>query len=351
MHLKTLICPLALALGQVTSDAAQAKDVSITPAQVQTLEIKVADVKTAATETVALLPGTVVPALNARLVAAAPFGGTVLQVHVLPGQTVKKGDKLATLASRELLEAMSQLRQSEAELQTAEAVARRKRFLADKNIQNPLLADEAESQVAKVRAVIEQHKRTVALGSITIGEGGQYTIPAPADGKIVETKAMPGEKLDAMAPAITIDASEDIWLEAQVPAEIVARVRPGDKVQVIDGPEGKIVSIGGSLDRMTRSAMMLASVPAKSGLMPGQMVTLTILKSTETGGLTVPPTAVAWINDQNGVFVRNKAGFKLVPVTLRGKSPLEATISGGITPGQQVAASGLPLLERMLAGE
>ncbi len=274
-----------------------------------------------------------------------------MQVHVLPGQTVKKGDKLATLASRELLEALSQLSQSEAELQTAVAIAQRKRLLADKKIQSPLLADEAESQVAKVLAVVEQHKRTVALGSITIGEGGQYTIPAPADGKIVETKAVPGDKLDAMASAITIDASEELWLEAQVPVDLVGRVRPGDNIQVIDGPQGKVVSIGGSLDRMTRSATMLASVPAKSGLMPGQMVTMTILKPTETGGLTVPPTAVAWVDNQNGVFVRNATGFKLVPVTLRGESPLGATISGDGAIGQQVAASGLPQLEKMLAGE
>lgn len=356
MRLNALICRFVLPLGLVciglaTHGVAHANEVPVTPAQIERWEIRVADVKTADTEAVALLPGTVVPALNARLVAAAPFGGTVVQLHVLPGQYVKKGDKLATVASRELLEALSQLKQSEAELQTAVAIAQRKRMMADKNIQSPLLADEAEAQVAKVRAVIDQHKRTVALGSITIGEGGQYTIPATADGRIVETKAMPGEKLDAMAPAVTIDGSDELWIEAQVPSELVARVRPGDTVQVVNGPGGKVMSIGGSLDRMTRSAMMLSSVPANSGLRSGQMVTLTILKPTETGGFTVPPAAVAWINEKASVFVRNDTGFKLVPVTLRGKSSLGATISGEVTLGQQVAASGLPQLEKMLAGE
>lgn len=351
MRLKALIYLFVLPLGPAIVSAVQAKDVSVTADQVQKLEIEVAEVQTALIEAVALLPGTVVPALNARRVASAPFGGTVLQVHVLPGQRVKKGEILATLASRELLEALSQLKQSEADLQTAVAIAQRKRMLADKSIQSPFLAEEAESQVAKIRAVIEQHRRTVALGSITIGEGGQYTIPSPTDGRIVEATAVPGDKIEAMGSAVTIDASDELWIEAQVPVELIGRVRPGDNVQVIDGPLGKVVSIGGSLDRMTRSAILLAAVPAKSGLLPGQMVTVTISKPTETGNLSVPPAAVARVDNQTGVFVRNDTGFKLVPVTLRGQSPLGATISGDVEIGQKVATSGLPQLEKMLTEE
>lgn len=328
-----------------------AKDLNITAAQVERMDINLAQVTEASTEAVALLPGTVVPAVNARTVAAAPFAGTVVQVHVLPGQAVKKGEPLATLSSRELLDAQSQVKQSEAELQMAEAIAKRKRFLADKNITSPVLAEESEAQVAKIRAVLDQHKKTLALGEITLGQGGQYTITSASSGIVVETQAMPGSKLDSMAPAVTIDSSAEVWIEAQVPSELVTRVKPGDSVRVINGPIGKIISIGGSLDRMTRSASMLASVPANTGLLPGQMVTLTIERATETGGLTVPSTAVAWINDKHAVFLKTDAGFALKDVTLRGKSPIGATISGDILPGQQVAATGLPQLESMLAGE
>lgn len=246
---------------------------------------------------------------------------------------------------------MSQLAQSEAELQLADAVARRKRTLVDKNFQSPVVAEEAEAQVAKIKAVIEQHKRTASLGGITIGQGGQYTIPAPADGTIVEARAMLGDKLDAMAPVVSVDASSDLWIDVQVPSDLVARIRPGDKIQVIGGPEGVVISVGGSLDRMTRSAALLASVPAKSGLMPGQMVTVNIQRAVEMGGLAVPSTAVARIDGKDSVFIRTEDGFTLVPVTLRGRSSLGATIAGDIASNAKVAASGLPQLEQMLAGE
>jgi cobalt-zinc-cadmium efflux system membrane fusion protein len=66
--------------------AAEARTVTLSATQVAQMEIKLAEVKEAETEAVALLPGTVVPALNARVVAAASFAGTAIQVLVLPGQ-------------------------------------------------------------------------------------------------------------------------------------------------------------------------------------------------------------------------------------------------------------------------
>ncbi|MBY0562489.1 efflux RND transporter periplasmic adaptor subunit [Hyphomicrobium sp.] len=337
-----------LALGP---SKAGAKDVAVTPEQVRQLNIRLEPVKEVKTETVATLPGTVVPPLNTRVVAAAPFAGTVVQVHVLPGQRVSKGAPLITVSSRELLEAQSQLAQSEAELQTADAVARRRRALADKNYQNPTLADEAEAQVAKIRAVIEQHKRTAALNGIVTRDDGQYSVPAPTDGIAAETRVMPGDKIDAMTAAVTIDTSDELWIEVQVPKNIVSLIKRGDILEVENGPQGRVVSIGGSLDRMTRSAVMFATIPADSGLLPGQMVNVNILHTTETGGLVVPSSAIVTVENTSAVFVRSESGFNLVPVALRGRSPDLATISGPIGAKAQVAASGIPQLERLLQGE
>jgi cobalt-zinc-cadmium efflux system membrane fusion protein len=329
---------------------AHANDVTITREQVERMEIKVEAVRPAITEPVAVLPGTVVPPMNSRLVATAPFGGTVIQVHVLPGQRVTKGTPLATISSREFLEALSQLAQAEAELQLAEAIAQRKRSLVDKGFQSPTLAAEADAQVAKVRAVIAQLKRTASLNEIIRGDGGNYIIPAPADGTVVEARAMPGDMVPAMSAAVSIDTTDTLWVEAQVPAAIVAQIKLGDRVQVLDGPEGRVVSLGGSLDRLTRSAMLLASLPADSGLLPGQMVSLSIERPAVSGAITVPLRAVALVDNQHAVFVRKDHGFTLIPVALRGKSSIGATVTGAIQTDAQVAASGLPQLEQMLAG-
>lgn len=186
---------------------------------------------------------------------------------------------------------------------------------------------------------------------IGLGEGGRYTIPAPDDGTVADIRATPDDTVAAMAAAVSIDTSEEVWVEAQVPAAVVAQIKPGDSVQVLDGPEGRVVSLGGSLDRLTRSATLLASLPANSGLLSGQMVSISIRRPAASGAVAVPSLAVARIDNQHAVFVRNDTGFTLVPVELRGKSHGDATVKGALQADARVAASGLPQLEQMLAGE
>lgn len=341
------LLPAAAVFAAETQTAA-GRGLSVSQAQIERMEIKVQAVTSTAEQAVAILPGTVIPALNARIVAAAPFGGTVTQIHVLPGQSVEKGTALATISSRELIEAASALAQAEAELQTADANARRRRTLADKNIQNPTMAEEAEAQVDKIQAVILQHKRVLALAGKGGASAGTYAIEAPAAGRVVEASVMPGDKVDAMAAAVTIDTSDEVWVEAQLPAHLVSRIVPGDRIQVTNGPEGKVISVGGTLDKLTRSAKLIASVPANSGLLSGQMVTLSVLQPAATGALSVPASAIARIDNVESVFVRSDKGFTLVPVEVAGRSPISATILGDIPHGAHVAASGIPQLEQMM---
>lgn len=341
---------IVCAVAAIPAAPCHAKDLTVSPEQIARLEVRLEEVRPAVHEAVAVLPATVIPALNQRVAATAPFAGTVVQVHVLPGQQIKEGDQVATVASRDLLEARGQLAQSEAELQAAIAVAQRKRFLADKSIANPYLAEEAEAQVAKIRAVVTQHKAAVSIGGIKASEGGRYTICAPAAGQVAETAAMTGEPIAAMASAVSIDTSKDLWLDVQLPAHLVDRLQVGDDIQVVDGPVGKVISIGRNIDKTTRSVRLLAAVPAGSGLLPGQMVKLSLLHTSPTGALRVPASAVAWIGGEYAVFSRSAEGFTVKPVSLRGKTLDAATISGDLAAGDKVAATGLPQLEAILSG-
>jgi len=352
MRVISLTSILILAAAAFSPASAEAATVTLTAEQVRRLDIKVEPVRPAEIEALAILPGTVIPPLNARVVATAPFAGTVTQVQVLPGQRVSKGAPVATISSRELLDVQSQLSQAEAELQMADAVARRKRLLADKKFQNPVVAEEAEAQVAKIKAVIEQHKRTLSLHAISLlGPSGDYSIPAPVDGTIVEVIAMPGDTIESMGAVVTVDTSDALWVEAQVPASLVAVVKPGSAIQIVGGPTGRVVSVGKSLQGMTRSAILYAALPAASRLLAGQLVSIQLQRPAVPGAFSVPTEAIARISGQSAVFVRNDAGFTMKAVELRGKSTDAATIVGDLSPDAQVAVSGLPGLEQMLQGE
>ena len=350
-RIKHLLCLSQLAALTSLAAPAFAADVALTPEQIERLEIKLETARPATAEAVAVLPGTIIRPLNSRTAVTAPYSGTITELHVLPGQHVTKGTPLATISSRDLLEAQTSLAQAEAELQIAEAIARRKRMLADKNFQSPDVAAEAEAQATKIKTVIERHRREQALNGITLKGASSFILPSETDGIVVETHGMPGDKVDAMGPVATIDTSDALWVDVQVPASVLASIRSGDTILVEGGIEGRIVALGGSLDAATRSAKLYASLPAGSGLIPGQMVSVTLKKETVSGALSVPSNSVTRIGDKPSVFVKTEAGFTVRAIELRGRSLEAATISGELTAGDQVAASGLPELEQMLSSE
>ena len=331
--------------------AARAKDLAVTVEQLQHLRITLDEVRSANSEAVAVLPATAIPPPNGRHAISAPFAGTVAHSDVLVGQHIKKGQALVTIASRDVLEAMSRLKQSEAELQAAEAVADRYRYLADRNITARNRAEETAAQASKARAVVDQHRRLSTINSIKVNDDGSYTLFAPSDGRVVEARVTPGASLEAMAPAVVFDNTQELWLEAQVPASLIGRINVGDAIVAGKVEGGRVVSIGGALDQMTRSAMMLVSLPMGSGLVSGQMVTLTVLHEAPSNAVSVPRSAVSVIGGEPVVFVRTSDGFAPTPVKVRGRSTELATIEGDLKPGQQVASSGLAQLEKMQAGE
>lgn len=330
---------------------AAGKDLRLSPEQVSRLEIKLEPVQPTSSELVAVLPATVIYPPNSHLVATAPYAGTVTQVLVLPGQSVREGTLLARVSSRELLEAQSQSALAEAELQSAEAIARRKRAMADKKIQSETLAEEAEAQVAKIRTAIDRHQRTLQLNGIVVGDGGDYAIPATKDGTVVDIDVMPGDKIEAMGSVVGLSTSNDLWAEVQLPADVVSKVKPGDPVKLESGAEGRILSVGTSLDPKTRSALMYAELPKGTNLLPGQMISLSLMRAASAKGFSVPARSVTRVDDQDIVFMRTEDGFSARPVNLLAKSSSVATVSGDLPPGAEVASSGLPQLEQLLTGE
>jgi membrane fusion protein, heavy metal efflux system len=349
---RILVAVLALIpLEGLAEQPTLAAEIGVSQAQIDRLEIKLQEVRPATDEAIALLPATVIPPMNSRIAVPAPFSGTVVSVEVLPGETVEQGRKLMTISSRELVETLSQLRQAEANLGAAAAVAERYRRLAEKNIASPTRAAETEAQREGLRAVVEEHRRLVSLGNIRSNPDGSYDLVAPRAGRIVEASVGPGASIVAMAPALILDTSDELWVEAQLPGSLMGKVRPGDSIRLDESVSGKVLSVGHTLDPKTRSATLIGTIPAASGYVAGQMVTLSIHREAAIGGLDVPARAVVWVAGTPRVFVRTESGFTVLPVKVRGKTLQAATIEANLAPGQKVAVSGLAQLENMIGAE
>jgi cobalt-zinc-cadmium efflux system membrane fusion protein len=342
---------LSLVLQMAVALPVLSQTISITPKQMDALKIRLEKVRPASMEAVALLPATVVPPLNSRVAVSAPFAGTVLQVEVLAGQHVKEGMPLVTIASKDMLEAAGRLKQLEVELATAELNAARYRSLAEKQVGSEMKAQETESEAKKMRAVTEQYRRITSLGSTKINADGTYSLIAPKSGHVVETRVTPGTMLEAMAAAVLIDTSDEIWIQAQIPASLVGYISPGDKIAVAPGIEGTVISAGADLDPATRSAQLYARLPEGTDLVPGQMLTVTASRRLSKEAVNVPPQAIVYADGRPFVFVWTGGAFAAIPVSVLGRTGQIATVEGNLSPGQQVAVTGVVQLEKMMAGE
>jgi multidrug efflux pump subunit AcrA (membrane-fusion protein) len=105
-----LTSAILLALWGGAPQAAERTDLlELSPAQVKGLALKFVAADKADAYLVATLPAIIAPPPDARIAVAATFPGTVLQTLAVDGDTVKKGQPLAIIASREILSLSAEL--------------------------------------------------------------------------------------------------------------------------------------------------------------------------------------------------------------------------------------------------
>lgn len=291
---------------------------------------------------VATLSATASPAMNGRMVAAAPFAGTVLRVDVLEGQSVRAGQALAVVFSQDALRVGAELAQAEAELRAADSAARRTRTLAAEGIIAGARAEEAGARAAHARAMVNE-KRRLLSASGGGGRAGEYVLRAPIAGRVSQLNLQPGAGVEAMAAAVVIDRSDRTWLEARLPAALAGKVSVGASVEA-EGRRGRVVAVGSAIDARTRSVVLRAELPAGTDVIPGRAVWMTVSAKAPPGAVSVPRSAVVAVDGRDTVFARGASGYQPVPVTVVGQSRTTAVVTG-LRAGAAVATAGVSQLK------
>ena len=331
-----------LALAAATTPSLAAKPLALSAAQEAAMGIVLATAKPASSAPLAAAPATVTPPLNGRRVVSSPFAGTVSRVHVLEGQTVKGGAPLVTLFSRDVLTISSELAQSQAELRVADAAARRAQLLASEGVIAGARAEEAQARAAQARALVNERRRLLSGG----GGSGEYVLRAPVAGRVAVLHAQPGGGLEAMAPAVTLDRADKLWIEARISPAIARKLQVGYSVRV-GATSGRVVALGASIDPKTRSLPLRAELDGVAHLAPGQAVSVTLLAPAPAGAQSIPRSALLQAPDGAKVFVKTGSGYQAHPVAVVGVAGAEAVVTG-LPTGARVAAAGAAQLKSAL---
>jgi len=202
--------------------------------------------------------------------------GIVDSIQVERGQSVRKGQALATLDRREF-----ELDRRSAEAAFAAAEADFQRY---KELFGQKLASKAELEQRRAR--YEEAKVDLEKAKLTIDRS---VIRAPFDGVVVDRTARIGQKvlIDDTAPLFRVSALEPLLARVYLSESSLGRLRVGEPVSVVsrEFPEarstGKIKFLSPVIDPASGTYQVIVSVPRDSGRVfrPGTAVKVTFPRS------------------------------------------------------------------------
>ena len=314
-------------------EAGDAGTVSISPRVQQNLGIRTAEVTRGNLRAAVVAVGSV--AYNERDVALvqARSDGFVERLYVrAPLDRVRKGQPLA-------------------ELYVPEWVAAQEEYLTVVRMQEMGndLRDGARQRMRLVGMTDEQISAVESSGKVS----PRLTVTAPIGGVVTELAVREGMTIMAGAPLFRINDLSTVWVNADVPENISAQVRPGNAVEAhtpaLPGAvfKGKVGAILPEVDLATRTLKARIELSNPAGrLVPGMFATINVSSAARKNVLLVPTEAVIQTGTRT-VIIATAGEGKFVPVDV--EIGMEADgrteILKGIEAGQEVVVSGQFLID------
>ena len=287
-------------------------------------------------------------------VISAALGGRVVALNRNLGETVRAGETLAIIESREAAALKSGLEAARARATLARSnLAREQRlFAARVSPEQDLIA--ARTAAAEANIALRQARQQLAA---TGGGGGALNrvgITSPIAGQIISRSATLGQTVAADAELFRVANLSSVSLALSFTARDAAHVRPGALIDVTAaGRSGKarIGFISPALDPETRLVPAIATIDNRAGQWRvGETVAAAVHLPSSGGGniISVPKTAVQSIGGKTVVFVRTPTGFRMTPIAVGPSAGDKAMVLSGLSGGESIAASNSFILKSEL---
>jgi len=328
---------------------------------------------------------------NAQSIVSPPVSGRVFfNGNITVGTAVGKGQRIGTLeqvigapeeanleATRTGLrtaaleqqakqaEQLANAQQARARLAQAERELRRASNLVEIGAAPRKRAEEAQTavQIAKQEVDAAEKQARVAGQQVTFSTEAvkrvnpvrSFPLLAPVTGLVSELKATTGQQVEAGADLLHIVNLTTVFLEAKVFEKDLPIVRdsrraaytatgiPGEVYHIGEGGDGRLVTIGQTVDPETRTVSVIYEVPNPlNRLRDGMFVEITVDTTGGQSVLSVPKTAVITEQGKTFVFVfKGGEQFEKRIVVLGSEGQDLYEIKQGLTEGERVVVEGI----------
>ncbi|MDP9895550.1 cobalt-zinc-cadmium efflux system membrane fusion protein [Variovorax boronicumulans] len=304
------------------------------------------------------LPATVEadPARTANIVP--PLTGKLVELKVRLGDTVRRGQLLATIASPDLAQAVADAQKARDALDLAQRALVRARGVNEAGSNAAKDVEAAQSAVAQQAAELQRSEmRLRTLGAegsgVSSGRGSQVlNITAPMAGTVTALNAAAGANLnDANAVLMTVSNLEAVWVTVNVPENLVSAVAPGQNAVVALAAypgrsfSGNVAFVSAVLDADSRRARARIVFANPEGLFKPNMYATAVLGVPQVRQPQVPASALLMNNDSVSVFVEAAPWTFVRRAVEPGREDGDSVrIRSGLAAGERVVVRGGVLL-------
>ncbi len=319
--------------------------------QIRTQGIVAEAVTAASTIPVPGLPAEATAPFDASARVVVPYAGVVTRLAVDEGATVRKGEPLAVVQSREWLAAQAALASARGEAMAASAQARRDRQLLAEGIIPAARDEQARARAEAATGLLRQAEGALAaLRPASGGMPGEYVLLAPMDGRVLRRDVQPGQSVAALDPAFTVARPGPLDVRFSAPVRYRAALAPGQTVGLPDGASARVVAVAADTDPASQSLRVRAQVAEDAGLLPGQQFAVTLQLPAPDGSLAVP--AAALLPAGGGHVLYRLEGRRVrkvdVQALLGGDGRISVVQAAGLAPGQRVVTRGTAMLKALI---
>ncbi|HHB74987.1 MAG TPA: efflux RND transporter periplasmic adaptor subunit [Desulfobulbus sp.] len=262
-----------------------------------------------------------------RAVIAAKITGTIVELPVVLGSRVTKGDLLVKIAAEEI---SARVLQAQAQLTQAKRNLNREEKLLKQHASTPETVKSMRDMLAIARA---GYKEAVSIMDFT-------TITAPFSGVITKKIAHNGDLATPGVPLLSLENDRQLQVVASIPATIASRIQQHQLLQVHIPTakttiEGAVAEISPVIDPVSRTLPIKINLTSTTGLRTGMFARIE-LPGTKAVTLMVPEQAVIPFGQLQKIFVvkKNTARLRLVRTGIHEKGRIE--ILSGLAAGEQI---------------
>jgi cobalt-zinc-cadmium efflux system membrane fusion protein len=296
--------------------------------------------------------------------AVSRFKGQIITVHKNLGDTVKAGEVLAVLDSRELADARAEFIEALHKLELTQAVYAREEKLWQKKIsaEQDFLVIKHELEEAEIKKQTARQK-LLALGlqeqelaDLSVEPTGKvvtfqarqpfpaqaltrYEVRSPISGTVIRKSVTLGSPVTEDADLFLIADLGTVWVDAAVPAIELAEVQAGQMVKVISGKrqaEGKVTYVGPAVDADTRAGFIRVVIAnGDRQWKPGEFATVQVLEQEVAVAVAVRPEALQTFRDWTVVFQNVGDEYEVLPVETGRRTGEWVEVLSGLKPGQR----------------